>query len=178
MTAHAPTTQGDLMTWSSWHLHLATTARSAHDRVLTDVIGPTIGELAPGTPWFFIRYWQAGPHLRLRMRDVDPDAYDRVEVHNIGLLRKFAHLRTMGASCKGARPADRITIGWSSLCTRSYLVHIAHAHSGRVSNGKQVHALTWRECVQCAPARPRSQTTGRVRGLANCAYACHARATF
>ncbi|RFC71779.1 thiopeptide-type bacteriocin biosynthesis protein [Streptomyces sp. AcE210] len=67
------------MTWSSWHLHLATTARSAHDRVLTDVIGPTIGELAPGTPWFFIRYWQAGPHLRLRIRDLEPDTYHRVE---------------------------------------------------------------------------------------------------
>ncbi|MEV5437768.1 thiopeptide-type bacteriocin biosynthesis protein [Streptomyces sp. NPDC052682] len=65
--------------WSAWHLHLGTTARSAHDRVLTDVIGPTVGELPPGTPWFFIRYWQSGPHLRLRVADLDPDTYARVE---------------------------------------------------------------------------------------------------
>ncbi|MYS90140.1 MULTISPECIES: thiopeptide-type bacteriocin biosynthesis protein [Streptomyces] len=65
--------------WSAWHLHLGTTARSAHDRVLTDVIGPTVGELPPGTPWFFIRYWQSGPHLRLRIAGLSPDAYARVE---------------------------------------------------------------------------------------------------
>ncbi|GAB2956830.1 hypothetical protein GCM10023080_015230 [Streptomyces pseudoechinosporeus] len=65
--------------WSAWHLHLATTARSAHDRVLTDVIGPTVRELPPGTEWFFIRYWQSGPHLRLRIRDLTPAVYAHVE---------------------------------------------------------------------------------------------------
>ena len=58
--------------WSAWHLHLATTARGAHDRVLTDVIGPTVRALPPGTEWFFIRYWQSGPHLRLRIADLAP----------------------------------------------------------------------------------------------------------
>ncbi|MEW1871794.1 thiopeptide-type bacteriocin biosynthesis protein [Streptomyces caelestis] len=65
--------------WSAWHLHLATTARSAHDRVLTDVVGPTVRELPPGAEWFFIRYWQSGPHLRLRIADLAPDARARVE---------------------------------------------------------------------------------------------------
>lgn len=65
--------------WSAWHLHLATTARGAHDRVLTDVIGPTVRELPPGTEWFFIRYWQSGPHLRLRIADLAPDARADVE---------------------------------------------------------------------------------------------------
>ncbi|MFD0028917.1 thiopeptide-type bacteriocin biosynthesis protein [Streptomyces sp. NPDC127172] len=88
------------MTWSSWHLHLATTARSAHDRVLTDVIGPTIGELAPGTSWFFIRYWQAGPHLRLRIRDLEPGAYDRVEE----VLR--VRLADAGTHGPGEEPLD------------------------------------------------------------------------
>uniref|UniRef100_UPI00278BC8A2 lantibiotic dehydratase C-terminal domain-containing protein n=1 Tax=Streptomyces venezuelae TaxID=54571 RepID=UPI00278BC8A2 len=64
--------------WTAWHLHLGTTARSAHDRVVTDVIGPTIRELDPGTPWFFIRYWQSGPHLRLRVGDLDEAARARV----------------------------------------------------------------------------------------------------
>ncbi|WP_217142850.1 thiopeptide-type bacteriocin biosynthesis protein [Streptomyces sp. AC627_RSS907] len=65
--------------WSAWHLHLGTTARGAHDRVLTDVIGPTVRELAPGTEWFFIRYWQSGPHLRLRVADLTPAAHARLE---------------------------------------------------------------------------------------------------
>ncbi|MFD5948175.1 thiopeptide-type bacteriocin biosynthesis protein [Streptomyces collinus] len=71
-----PTTQHD---WSAWHLHLGTTARGAHDRVLTDVIGPTVAELPSATPWFFIRYWQSGPHLRLRVADLSADAHARVE---------------------------------------------------------------------------------------------------
>ncbi|CAL9411136.1 thiopeptide-type bacteriocin biosynthesis protein [Streptomyces althioticus] len=65
--------------WTAWHLHLGTTARSAHDRVLTEVVGPTVRELTPGTEWFFIRYWQSGPHLRLRVADLTPDAAARVE---------------------------------------------------------------------------------------------------
>lgn len=65
--------------WNAWHLHLATTARTAHDRVLTDVIGPTVRELPPGTEWFFIRYWQSGPHLRLRIADLTTAAYESVE---------------------------------------------------------------------------------------------------
>ncbi|MFJ3104739.1 thiopeptide-type bacteriocin biosynthesis protein [Streptomyces sp. NPDC086835] len=67
------------MTWNSWHLHLATTARSAHDRVLTRVVGPTVRELAADRPWFFIRYWQAGPHLRLRIADLDHTTRGQVE---------------------------------------------------------------------------------------------------
>ncbi|WP_394426101.1 thiopeptide-type bacteriocin biosynthesis protein [Streptomyces sp. SGAir0957] len=65
--------------WSAWHLHLGTTARTAHDRVLTDVIGPTVAELPPAAQWFFLRYWQSGPHLRLRVADLTPEAYARVE---------------------------------------------------------------------------------------------------
>ena len=40
--------------------------------VVTDVIGPTIRELALGTPWFFIRYGQSGPHLKLPVGDLAP----------------------------------------------------------------------------------------------------------
>lgn len=58
--------------WSAWHLHLGTSARSAHDRVLSDVISPVI-DAFPDRPWFFLRYWQGGPHLRLRVGDVTPE---------------------------------------------------------------------------------------------------------
>ncbi|MEU7703623.1 lantibiotic dehydratase C-terminal domain-containing protein, partial [Streptomyces sp. NPDC039028] len=76
--ATAPPPAAPATAWTAWHLHLGTTARSAHDRVVTDVIGPTVRELAPGTPWFFIRYWQSGPHLRLRVGDLDEAARTRV----------------------------------------------------------------------------------------------------
>ena len=57
--------------WQSWHLHLATFAPAALDAVVTEVVGPLadrLGLLGPdGPPWFFVRYWQGGPHLRLRV---------------------------------------------------------------------------------------------------------------
>ncbi|WP_052713426.1 thiopeptide-type bacteriocin biosynthesis protein [Streptomyces katrae] len=61
-------------TWTSWHLHLAASDRSLSDRVVTDVVGPAMAALPPGS-WFFMRYWQGGPHVRLRARDLAaPDA--------------------------------------------------------------------------------------------------------
>lgn len=69
--------------WSAWHLHLASNAQSLLDRVVNEVIAPTVRSLN-GAPWFFIRYWQGGPHLRLRVGDLSPAEFDRVE----GLLRE------------------------------------------------------------------------------------------
>lgn len=55
--------------WSAWHLHLGTAATSAGDRVLAETVVPAVDALR-GHPWFFIRYWQGGPHLRLRIADL------------------------------------------------------------------------------------------------------------
>lgn len=52
--------------WSSWHLHCESEARTMRDRILAEVIGPVVAT-RPGKRWFFLRYWQGGPHLRLRM---------------------------------------------------------------------------------------------------------------
>ncbi|MFB8403600.1 lantibiotic dehydratase C-terminal domain-containing protein, partial [Streptomyces sp. NPDC055912] len=97
-TAPLPRPAARATDWTAWHLHLGTTARSAHDRVVTDVIGPTIRELAPGTPWFFIRYWQSGPHLRLRVGDLDTAARARVEA---ALTERLA---VAGAPAPGEEP--------------------------------------------------------------------------
>ncbi|WP_406200851.1 thiopeptide-type bacteriocin biosynthesis protein [Kitasatospora sp. NBC_01560] len=60
--------------WSCWHLHLDSAAPALVDTVLLDVVEPVVRELrADGaiTGWFFIRYWQHGPHLRLRLAGLD-----------------------------------------------------------------------------------------------------------
>ena len=70
--------------WQSWHLHLATFAPAALDAVVTEVVGPLADRLGllgtGGPPWFFVRYWQGGPHLRLRLGGGLTEAEsDRVE---------------------------------------------------------------------------------------------------
>ena len=74
----APVTTEIGVQWRSWHLHLGSTAQSLADRVIQDVVGPTVREL-PDRPWFFIRYWQGGPHVRLRIGDLDAPRADAVE---------------------------------------------------------------------------------------------------
>ncbi|WP_405480798.1 thiopeptide-type bacteriocin biosynthesis protein [Streptomyces anulatus] len=58
--------------WRTWHLHVPSGDRSAHDRVVVDAVGPVLHTL-PGRPWFFLRYWHGGPHIRLRIGDLTDD---------------------------------------------------------------------------------------------------------
>lgn len=94
-----PTAERTGSVWSSWHLHLRSSARSIHDRVLTELIAPAVREV--GKPWFFIRYWQAGPHLRLRVGELDQDGFDRLEQS----LREG--LDTVGQLVDGEEPVNR-----------------------------------------------------------------------
>ncbi|AZM93690.1 thiopeptide-type bacteriocin biosynthesis protein [Streptomyces sp. W1SF4] len=73
-TTGTPATTGTAPTgtWTAWHLHLPSSARSVHDRVLHEAVAPAVAA-HPGRPWFFVRYWQAGPHLRLRLAGLTPD---------------------------------------------------------------------------------------------------------
>jgi thiopeptide-type bacteriocin biosynthesis protein len=74
-------TAPDTRTWSSWHLHVQTNGGQALDQILRDVVAPMATSLAvsepdgqpASRPWFFIRYWQYGPHVRLRIADLDAD---------------------------------------------------------------------------------------------------------
>jgi hypothetical protein len=83
--------------WSAWHLHLASNAQSLLDRVVNDVVAPTVRSL-DDAPWFFIRYWQGGPHVRLRVGDLSPAEFDRVE----GLLQE--RLESTGQPAAGESP--------------------------------------------------------------------------
>lgn len=64
--------------WRAWHLHTASSDRTVHDRVATEVVHPVVAEF-PGRPWFFLRYWHGGPHVRLRLGDLDAAEAARAE---------------------------------------------------------------------------------------------------
>lgn len=72
--------------WTSWHLHLNTEAVSALDRIISDVAAPAAAEHR----WFFIRYWQGGPHVRLRVADLDPAQADTLECRLVELMDRYA----------------------------------------------------------------------------------------
>ncbi|MGH9126024.1 MAG: thiopeptide-type bacteriocin biosynthesis protein [Acidimicrobiales bacterium] len=68
--------------WRSWHLHTSNLDPTTGDEVVRRVVGPAIDRLhdeAPGTAWFYLRYWQGGPHIRLRLAGVGDEPAARVE---------------------------------------------------------------------------------------------------
>jgi thiopeptide-type bacteriocin biosynthesis protein len=76
--------------WTSWHLHLASPARAVADRVVTDVLGPAV---PADRPWFFVRFWQGGPHVRLRVGDLTGAARAALEQELVARLAGVGRLR-------------------------------------------------------------------------------------
>ncbi|MFE4518170.1 thiopeptide-type bacteriocin biosynthesis protein [Kitasatospora sp. NPDC056783] len=70
MSAPHPNPDG----WLSWHVHVPF---AAADRIDELVAGPladlitTLRQAGAISRWFFIRYWEGGPHLRLRLRPAE-----------------------------------------------------------------------------------------------------------
>ncbi len=63
--------------WVSVHVHYQT----GLDRLLTEAVDPLIrrlGEEGLHNGWFFLRYWDGGTHLRLRIRPSSPALAGRV----------------------------------------------------------------------------------------------------
>lgn len=90
----APTTDRN---WRTWHLHVDSFDPQLLEAVVVRVVTPTIsglvrtrGAIAPGAGgaggddtrarlrWFFLRYWQRGPHVRLRIADLDDEVAGKV----------------------------------------------------------------------------------------------------
>ncbi len=103
-------------TWTSWHLHLASPARSLADRVITDVIAPAVA-VTGDRPWFFVRFWQGGPHVRLRVGDLAPPGAAALERD---LARRLA---VVGVPRPGEAPVD-------GDAYRAGAVRLAAAESG------------------------------------------------
>lgn len=78
---------GDLG-WRALHVH----RYADQDRLLTEGVAPVLGPLRESgvvAGWFFLRYWQGGHHVRLRLRVKEAEA-DEVAEEVAGKLR--AHL--------------------------------------------------------------------------------------
>lgn len=89
--------------WRSWHLHVDSLAPQALETAVLEVLAPAVAGFSTGQaprPWFFIRYWQRGPHLRLRLADPTEDEAAALAT------RMATMLAALNASLA---PADRIT---------------------------------------------------------------------
>lgn len=53
--------------WRSLHVHYHDQG-PATDRLITEAIAPAVAAGVPSKEWFFVRYWDGGPHVRVRLR--------------------------------------------------------------------------------------------------------------
>ena len=84
--------------WVAWHLHVDAFGPGATDEVVRQVLGPAVAFLRQHgrtTSWFFIRYWQLGPHLRFRVADLPAGCHPAMD----RLLRN--HLMEVSAEAGG-----------------------------------------------------------------------------
>lgn len=77
MTDHpvTPDQQAHAQDWFALHIFLSDAA--AADRFLLDWVTPQVRQLmgnGSASGWFFLRYWEGGPHLRVRLRGLSPAA--------------------------------------------------------------------------------------------------------
>lgn len=66
--------------WESLHLFYHHGPRES-DALLLDAIAPTMNDALRRrelSSWFFVRYWEGGPHFRIRFRDPRPDTLGNV----------------------------------------------------------------------------------------------------
>ncbi|GGM60971.1 hypothetical protein GCM10012275_35030 [Longimycelium tulufanense] len=62
--------------WTAWQLHLAAPTPEMHVRALREVVAPAVEGCQH---WFFLRYWQGGPHLRVRIGDLDARSAGQID---------------------------------------------------------------------------------------------------
>lgn len=103
----APTQDADLATppvpdpqadpaWTTLCVYAHLTA-AGHDALIRDCVVPlaeTAVEGGQADGWFFLRYWHGGPHVRLRLREAEPEALDHIEAQISAWLREHGSSRT------------------------------------------------------------------------------------
>lgn len=84
------------MTWTSLHVRLSWAVEDV-DAFIADVLAPELdGHRAAGriADWFYVRYWEGGPHLRVRARDATVDLAARLR----SLVAEADHPVTAGSA--------------------------------------------------------------------------------
>ncbi|MCX4389114.1 thiopeptide-type bacteriocin biosynthesis protein [Micromonospora peucetia] len=88
--------------WSALHVHLHAGSECTETVLREHIVPATTDLLARGeiSSWFFIRYWEGGPHLRWRVADATPETVRRMRA---GLVEAVAALPP---PARELRPAD------------------------------------------------------------------------
>jgi thiopeptide-type bacteriocin biosynthesis protein len=124
------------------------------DAVLVEAVGPLVDELSSAGAlgsWFFLRYWEGGPHLRVRLRPAAPEHAEDVSARVVE--RCARHLRSRPA---GPAPTDVIE-AYRELAARwARAEHLAEYDD-------RVRAV---DSVELVPYRPESAVYGERAALA------------
>jgi len=59
--------------WRAWHIFFGSTG--ILDRMLIDGVQPEVRSLGGSVGFFFLRYWENGPHIRARFRGLSDDRF-------------------------------------------------------------------------------------------------------
>lgn len=93
--------------WRAWHVHIYDFTEQ--DEFLREIVAPLIEQANAGQdarlPWFFIRYWENGSHLRLRLRHLERRRFDEIGDRLFAAARTFARTPSTDALQK-ARPSS------------------------------------------------------------------------
>ena len=93
------TCEPELQPWRAWHIFAD--SLGALDRVLLEVVQPEVSALGNRCKFFFIRYWERGPHIRARFLGLPEEEFMELGYR----LRRRAELATGSASADNARRA-------------------------------------------------------------------------
>jgi thiopeptide-type bacteriocin biosynthesis protein len=59
--------------WRAWHIFFQST--DSLDRMLVEGVLPEVRNLGSGIDFFFLRYWENGPHIRARFRGLEDEQF-------------------------------------------------------------------------------------------------------
>lgn len=129
--------------WAAWHLHLPTLDPRAQDQVVVDVVGPAVNWLRArdeAAEWFFVRYWQHGPHIRFRVAGLGSD-----------LVRQMDQL--LRAVMIVPQPEERLTVA-------AYRSHVAPLAAAGEGGGTIAVGVLWPAGVYRQPYVPEPDRYG------------------
>lgn len=77
--ATTPPSAAPTLTWRALYVHCHS-GKAATDQLITQTVAPVARHLRSEgliDKWFFLRYWQGSPHVRVRLASMDPSRLDQ-----------------------------------------------------------------------------------------------------